>query len=42
MPASIHPMGSLASGLQALGGACCTPCTNDRRKIWIILTMRQL
>ncbi len=30
MPASIHPMGSLASGLQALGGACVHLCTNDR------------
>jgi len=30
MPAAIHPMGSLASGLQALGGACSHLCTNDR------------
>ena len=30
MPASTHPMGSLASGLQALGGACVQLCTNDR------------
>jgi len=30
MPAAIHPMGSLAAGLQALGGACSHLCTNDR------------
>jgi len=30
MPASAHPMASLASGLQALGGACPHLCTNDR------------
>ena len=30
MPANTHPMGSLASGLQALGGACAHLCTNDR------------
>lgn len=32
MPANMHPMASLASGLQALGGACTHLCTNDRAK----------
>lgn len=32
LPSAIHPMGSLASGLQALGGACSHLCTNDRQK----------
>lgn len=32
MPVNIHPMGSLAAGLQALGGACSHLCTNDRSK----------
>ena len=32
MPAGLHPMGSLGSGLQALGGACPHLCTNDRAK----------
>ena len=32
MPAGLHPMGSLGSGLQALGGACSHLCTNDRAK----------
>src|SRR6056300_902973 len=29
VPPSTHPMGSLASGLHALGGACSHLCTND-------------
>jgi len=32
MPSSVHPMGSLAAGLQALGGACPHLCTNDRNQ----------
>jgi citrate synthase len=32
VPPSTHPMGSLASGLHALGGACSHLCTNDRAK----------
>ena len=32
LPSNIHPMASLASGLQALGGACTHLCTNDRAK----------
>ena len=32
VPPSTHPMGSLASGLHALGGACSYLCTNDRAK----------
>ena len=32
LPANIHPMASLATGLQALGGACSHLCTNDRQK----------
>ncbi len=32
MPANIHPMGSLASGLQILGGVFANLCTNDREK----------
>ena len=32
MPAGLHPMGSLGSGLRALGGACPHLCTNDRAK----------
>jgi citrate synthase len=30
MPPSVHPMGSLAAGLHALGGACPHLCSNDR------------
>ena len=32
MPPSVHPMGSLAAGLQALGGACPHLCSNDRNQ----------
>ncbi len=32
LPSSLHPMGSLAAGLQALGGAYPELCTNDRTK----------
>ena len=41
LPTNIHPMASLATGLQALGGACSHLCTNDRQKIWRILMMQQ-
>ena len=32
LPSNIHPMASLAAGLQALGGSCSHLCTNDRQK----------